>query len=738
MITQLNLVSGSAVATVPTVLEPRQIVERPLITIPAREHKQSDWQRAVRLVSKHWRASAGFLAGVLVVVTAVTLAIKPTYEPEGRIQIDPPGAEVFSLDAAGRGASDSEYIATETQKLQTDDLALAVIRTLHLDKNPELAGSAAAQTQASDPNPEQLTPAEEAALHSFSSSLSVRRDPSSRLVAVGFASHTPKLSADVVNVVMKMFVDRSFESRHEAISQSSGWLARELDDIREKMQDSNRAVEEFQRANGIPDLDPASNSYAVETTDLNKQLADAQSQRIQLEAFLRHANDPDSLPQVRSNPVIQALVQKQAEANAELAQAQVIYGANHPNVRKLQNQSTELGRAIKGQLAGVVLELRTNYRAAQAREQLLANALKGATQNLSTLSQYNALKKQAQADRELYNTLYAKIKEAAISAASKSSNMHVVNQARILDHPTRPHRLFNILAGLLVGLIGGVALAFIREGMEDRIHTVDDVRYWTGLNSVAVVPTMAGANDKKMLSSGGLKLLPPISESKTRESDLFLLERPNAPESEAVHALRTTLLLCHKKGTLKVILVTSPLPGEGKTTLASNLAIALSACGRTCLVDADLRRPSIGNNFQITPGKGLEHYLRGVAGFEEIAIEPLTTKNLVLIPTILPSDNAIQMLTNGRMGELISRLRSSFDFVVLDTPPILPYADGRALAPIADGVVLVGRAGLTSRGAIVRSMELLAEVQSPPILTTVLNGVDNLADDYRYYYPRYN
>jgi len=397
-----------------------------------------------------------------------------------------------------------------------------------------------------------------------------------------------------------------------------------------------------------------------------------------------------------------------------------------------------LGRAIKAQLSGVVLELRTNYRAAQAREQLLSHAVKGATENLSTLSQYNALKKQAQADRELYNSLYAKIKEAAISAASKSSNIHVVNQARILDHPTRPHRLFNILAGLLVGLIGGVALAFIREGMEDRIHTVEDVRYWTGLNSIAVVPAMAGASEKKMLSAGGQKFLPLISDSKGKESDLFLLERPNAPESEAVHALRTTLLLCQKKGDLKVILVTSPLPGEGKTTLACNLAIALSACGRTCLVDADLRRPSVGSNFQLDPGKGLEHYLRGVAAFEQIAVEPQTTENLVVIPAVLPSDNAIHMLTNGRMDELIARLRLSFDFIVLDTPPILPYADSRALAPIADGVVLVGRAGQTSRGAILRSMELLAEVQSPPILTTVLNAVENLGADYRYYYPRYN
>jgi capsular exopolysaccharide synthesis family protein len=737
MITRLELVNGTSIAAVPSI-DTRAIAEQPLISIPSREYKQSDWQRAVSLVTKHWRASISFLVVVVVVVTAVTLSIKPIYEPEGRLQIDPPGAQVFSLDPVSGGASDSEYIATETQKLQTDDLALATIRALHLDQNVEFVGNAPGESHTVTTNPEQLTPAEDDALRSFSSHLSVRRDPSSRLVAISFASHDPRIAADVVNSLMRAFIERNFELRHNAISESSVWLARELDDIRDKMQRSTGEVEQFQKANGIPDLDPSSNSYAVEMTDLNKQLADAQSQRIQLEAYLRHSSDPQSLPQVRSNPVIQALMQKQAETNADLAQAKVIYGANHPTVKKLQNQGDELGRGIKAQLAGVLSELRTSYRADQAREQLLSNEVKGATQNLSTLSQYNALKKEAQADRELYDSLYAKVKEAAISAASKSSNIHVVNRARILDHPTRPHRLLNIAAGILVGLIGGVVLAFVREGMEDRIHTADDIRYWTGQSSIAVVPAIAPEDERKLLSIPGRKLLPMPKQDSVYQPDLFLLARPSAPESEAVHALRTTLLLCHKKRALKVIVVTSPLPGEGKTTLANNLAVALSACGRTCLIDADLRRPSVGNSFRLDPGKGLEHYLSGIATLEQVSIEPTGTKNLVVIPSVLPTDNPIHMLTDTGMKDLISRLRESFDFIVLDTPPILPYADSRALASIADGVVLVSRAGQTSRGAMRRSMELLAEVQSAPILTTVLNGAENLSPDYGYYYSRYN
>jgi capsular exopolysaccharide synthesis family protein len=697
--------------------------------------RQTDWQRVCAVLFKHWKAASMFVVGVVVLVTAATLAMKPVYEPEGRVQIDPPNSAVFSLDSATGNTSDSEYITTEAQKLQTDGLALATIRALHLDRNPEFAGKAAYQNPGAQSDSQ--TGAEDAALKTFASHITVRRDPSSRLVAVSFASHEARTSASVVNTLMTLFVERNFEARHEAIAESSKWLARELDDIRDKMQQSAAAVEQFQKANNIPDVDPSSNSYALEVGDLNKQLADAQADRIQLQAYLKSGSDLNSLPQVRNNPVIQTLTQKQAEASSDLAQSQVIYGANHPNVRKLQNQVDELGRAINAQREAIVAELRNSYRAATQREQLLSSKVNSTTQGLSTLSQYTALKREAQADRLLYDSLYAKVKEAAISAASKSSNIHVVNEARILDQPTRPHRLFNVLAGLLVGLIGGVALAFIREGMEDRIHTTDDMREWTGLSTIAVVPEIHTRHEKKTIAGGRPKLLLAGAVGST-QPDCFMLQRPNAPESEAVHALRTTLLMCQKKRPLNVILVTSPLPSEGKTTLANNLAIALAKTGKTCLVDADLRRPTIGANFHIPPGRGLEHYLQNVATLEQVSVQSPAVENLTIIPAMLPVENAVHLLTHQRMNQLISRLRELFEFVVIDTPPILPFADGRALSTIADGVVLVGRAGQTSRGAMMRSMELLAEVQSAPILTTVLNGAQNVSADYHYYNYRYN
>jgi succinoglycan biosynthesis transport protein ExoP len=651
--------------------------------------------------------------------------MKPVYESEGRLQIDPPGAEAFSLDATGVGLIDSEYIATEAQKLQTDDLALATIRTLHLDKNPELINDAPKRPSVVGVS-DQLTPTERAALRNFQSRLSVRREPASRLVGVTFAAHDPRLSADVVNSLMKLMVQRTFEARSQAIAESSMWLSRQLDDIREKMESSARAVASFGAKTGIADVDPDTNTYAEKMGDLNKQLVLAESDRIQFQSFLAPVSNPESLPQVRSNLVVQALTQKLAEADAQLAQSRVIYGPNHAEVRKLQNEVNELGDQIREQSAAIVSELWTNYRAARAREALLNGQVKGATSDLATLAQYNVLKREAQADRELYNSLYAKIKEAGISAASKSSNIHIVSQARALEHPTRPRRALNILAGVFIGLIGGVALAFVKDRIQDRVQTPDEIRDWVGLPSVTVVPAIQTGNLEMAMwgtNRTNLKLA-----WRNREDfagpECFLLQRPNSPESEAVQALRTMLFSTRTEDSPKVVLITSPLPGEGKTTLANNLAIALAKHGKTCLLDADLRMPAVGVSFRLLPRFGLEHYLQGSATLDQVMSPSSEVKNLTIIPAVAPADYATYLLTGGPMRALMMRLRERFDFVVIDTPPILPYADGLAVSTLVDGVILVGRAGQTPRGAITRSMELLDVMKSAPILTVVLNAVD--------------
>ncbi len=460
----------------------------------------TDWQRALGVLANQWRTAVGFAVIVVAAVTAATLAMRPVYEPEGKLQIDPPGSEVFSLDAAGAGLIDAEYISTEAQKLQTDDLALATIAALHLDRNPEITGKHPIHSLGAS-NSDQITARENAALRGFRSRLSIRRDPSSRLVVVAFSSHDPGLSANVVNTLMKLLVQKNFESRNSAIAESAVWLSRQLDDIREKMERASKALADFGEKTGIADVDPNTNTYSEKMGDLNKELVQAAADRIQYESFLAPSRNADSLPQVSSSLVIQALTQKRAEAEAQLAQSRVIYGPNHAEVRKLQNQVDELQNSIRAQQQAIVSELWTSYRAALTRERSLTGEVRQATTDLTTLSQYEVLKKEAQVDRDLYDALYAKVKEAGISAASKSSNIHIVNQARVLDHPTRPHRSLSILVGALFGLIGGVGLAFAKDRMQDRIHSANDVRDWINVPSVAVVPEIR--NGAERLGSAG-------------------------------------------------------------------------------------------------------------------------------------------------------------------------------------------------------------------------------------------
>lgn len=689
-----------------------------------RRRPPSDWVRAFNVVSKQWRWSALFAVIVTVAITLATLAMRPVYESEGRVQIDPPGSEVFSLDAAGVGLIDSEYIATEAQKLQTDDLALATIRALNLDSNPEIIREGSNLPSVASYG--QLTERETAALRNFRTRLSIRRDPSSRLVGVTFAAHDPRLSADVVNTLMKLMVQQNLEARNRAIKESSISLSSQLDDIRAKMEASASAVAVFGAKTGIADVDPNSNTYAEKMGDLNRQLVQAESDRIQFQSFLAPTNRPESLPQIRNNLVVQALTQRLAETESQLAQARAIYGVNHVEVRKLQNQVNELQNQLKAQFTAIVSELWTNYRAAKAREALLSGEVKSATTDLALLSQYNVLKREAQADRELYDKLYAKIKEAGIAAASKSSNIRIVSQARVLDHPTRPRRALNILAGIVIGLIGGVALAFIKDRLQDRIQTADEIRDSTGLPTVMVVPAIQRSHDDRdSWPKNPTHLnLDGHNGATSGRPNCFLLQRPSSPESEAVHALRTMLFVSKDEDPPKIVLITSSLPGEGKTTLANNLAIALAKHGKTCLVDADLRMPAVGGSFNLFPRVGLEHYLQGSATLDQVMLASHDVNNLTIIPSALPTEHTNYLLTGAPIRSLIVRLRDRFEFVVIDTPPILLYADGLAVSTLVDGVVLVGRAGQTPRGAIRRSMELLGMMKSAPILTVVLNAAD--------------
>ena len=706
------------------------------------------WSTVLR---KHWRLSVLFAGGCLGAVLLMTLLMKPIYEPEARLEISPPGAELFRLERQNEIPTDAEYLETQAREIESGDLAVAVIRAMDLPHNPTFMSQSLLsrlfdhtlrlggkqEKHATTAQALTLSPDENAALKRFQDRLTVKRDTASRLVTVSFASSDPALAADITNTLVRLFVERCYQARHDAIMQSTQWLSRQLDDIRSKMEQSNRAVADFQRANGIADVDKDRSTVTDNLAELSRQKTQAETDRIQLEAYLHkvRGGNLEALPQIQGNPVVQQLSQKLAENRAELAQATTILGDNHPTVQKLRRGEKELQAQISLQQKAILAQLKTSYAAALSRERMIGGEMQGASKQLNQVAEYASLKREAQTNTDLYNSLYTKVKEAGIATASNSSNIRIVDEARVLDVPTRPKLLANLGLGLAVSILGFFTVPFLRERLTNRLRDANDVRRWTGLSSIAAVPLAAGGRRGNW---SGLLLSRDTRAANNDRPAKFLLGQPQSAPAEALRCVETALMLSPLACPPQAVLVASSIPGEGKTTVVINLATALARHGRTCIIDADLRRSKVASSFNLRCKSGLAQYLSGADEIQNVMYAAPEVRNV----TILPAGSRVQdpgtLICSSKMRELVQSLRRDYDYILIDSPPILLYADGRALSPLVDGVIFVARVGAVHRDALVRSMEMLNDVHSAPILQVVVNGADEVAQAYAKYYERAN
>jgi len=346
------------------------------------------------------------------------------------------------------------------------------------------------------------------------------------------------------------------------------------------------------------------------------------------------------------------------------------------------------------------------------------------------LAQYNALKKESDASTQLYQALYQKIKEAAIAAETKSSNVRVVDRARVLDKPTRPHRRQNIGIGLLIGILGGVIMAFLREGMDTRIRTPEDIKRCLGTESVSVVPVISNGEPIGQVRSWR-SLRPHNAQQKPY---LFQIERPNSPAGEALRSICVSVRLSRQNAcTPQVLLIVSLLTGEGKTTLSVNLALTLARHGRTCIVDADLRKEGVAQALGVVAYHGIREVLSKSMEVDQVLVSAVQLPNLSLLGAGSAPGEPGGLISSSAMSDLVGKLRQRFEFIVIDSPPMLLFSDGRALSALADGVIVVGRSGVTTRESLKRTMDLLRGVRSAPVVELVLNAAEHPAMDYRSY-----
>ena len=681
-----------------------------------------------RIIKHRKRTIAAFTLLVVLMVLTVSLLMKPRYEAVGQVVFHREN-ESGVLGFKGVDTSlvedpeDRAAIDTQIGILGTDALALQVINDLHLDQNPKFTGHAVQST-----NQDQL-------VELFRKSLKISKVKGTRLIEIRFGSTDPRLAADAVNQLSNAYVDKFYKSQFQASTQISDFLAGQLKELQAKVQESQQKLIDYQKQNGIFGLDDKQNIVTAKLDDLNKELTAAEAERVQKEIDYRLARSkqPELIAKLGPDNLVTKLRAQEADLQNEMAKESVQLGPAHPKIVELSKQIAQVRASEDAEVKRIADHITYDYEGAAGRERMLRGALEAqklvADKLNANVIESDILKHDFETNRKLYEDLLQKQKEVSISSSLKSSNIWIVDPARPPKLPSEPNIPRNLAVSLLSGFFGGVLLAFGLTKVNEKIVTLEQAVVASPLPSLGVVPllgvkTKNGASPQLNESNGNVK------------PELVSSLRPMSIAAESYKAMVTSIMLSHRAHP-SVILVTSALPGEGKTTVSTNLAIVLARLRRrVLLVDTDLRRPSVHRAVQLGPSTGLASLLRKTATFDELVVGCPGVPNLYVLPAgpvNLAEDT--ELLVSG-FKELVESWRTQFDHIIIDTPPVLAMTDAVRMSVEADSVILVIRAGLIAKKEFFRAQDLLLKANAR-LTGFVLNGAELDSSEFEYFYSYY-
>jgi polysaccharide biosynthesis transport protein len=690
--------------------------------------------------------------GVLIIALAaaviVSLRMTPLYRAAGEITIDKENPNPLGLKENGTASvSDpddlSVDLATQARILKSNSLALLAVRKLQsagqLPGPTNVSDVRAGDSLAGPPQPNQAQ--QERLVRSFKAGLQVAAIPDTRVVQIAYVSPDPHAAANAVNAVINAYIEQNLTTHFETTTQAADWLTKQIADLQIKTEISEQKLVRYQKDHGIVGTDEKQNIITSKLDDLNKALTEAEADRIQKQAVyeLTKSGDPEAVSAVSQDVFLQSLHQQRSGLENELAQADVQLGSAYPKVVELKNRIKQLDRTIDTQLKQTIGKIRNDYVGAVGREKILRHAFDQQKEEAGQLNQnaieYNLLKRDADSNRRIYDSLTQKLKEAGLSAGLRSTNVHVVDPANVPPAPFTPDIPRNVGIGLLIGLTGGIAVAFVLEGLDTTVRTPDQAEATAFLSSLAIIPLGSSRRVGYGTYTNGHRLVSGLDNNNGYEETAVLAyTRPNSQIAEAYRGLRTSVLLSLPDAPPKIILVTSPLPQDGKSTTSIGMAIVMAQEGRrVLLVDADLRHPSICKTLGINSRAGLTTILAGYQTPESVILPSPRLPNLFVLPSGPTSPCPSELLSSEHMKKLLVQWRGMFDHIIIDSPPVLAVTDAVRLSIEADAVLMVIRSSRTSKAALRRASIVLAQVKAN-VLGIVINGLDLKSADRHYYY----
>jgi polysaccharide biosynthesis transport protein len=717
----------------------------------------------LKVLSKRRWAITAIAFAVLTVGIVATLKQKPDYRSSAMLEIEKENPNILTVQELFQIEDVSDtYLVTQYRVLQSENLARRVIAQLHLDENKEFSPHArppAAESTAGGAGqaarPDART--EEEVLKEFEDHLSVDPIRQSRLVKISFESQDPRLAASVVGALADSYIEQNLENRWNATQKAAQWLSQQLDGLKIKLEKSEDELQQYAQSNGLLFLESeqgqTENILDERLRQLQEELTKAQADLYQRESLYRlvQAGSYDSLPGVVDNQLMQNLTLRLADLESRYAQLATTFSPDYPKVKELQNQMDATRGMLHQERQRVADKMRNDYTAAARREALVEQAFdeqqKRANDVAAREVQYGILKREVDTNKQLYQGLLGRLKEAGVSAGLKASNIRIVDSPVTPVRPVRPMVALNLSLAALLGLTCGVSFAFLAEHLDNTLKSSEDVERFLQVPALASIPSADSLNGHRR----GVYGLPPNSRLLEKgngngngkgllKPEWFRIDEVNtqyAALPEAFRGLRTSVLLSTAGRPPRSLMITSAQPGEGKSTVSTNLAISLAQLGqKVLLIDADLRRPCLHKIFQIRSAAGLVGYLTGMRPWRETVI-PTTVCGLDVIPCGPVPPNPVELLSSDLVQALIEAASEQYTTVLFDTPPILNVTDSRVLAGQVEGVLLVVKGNATPR-ELARRAQASAYDVGANIIGVVLNRVDARSGEYYYYYQNYH
>ena len=715
--------------------------------------------------------AAGFIGGLLALVICVLMTRQ--YLGVATIEVQKTDAAETSLRANSDPLPSTMDavkgdIATHMSVLQSPNVLLAVVRDLHLQNEPpfkfkpSLLGYIDGANAHIEDEMRRGLPLEQAPytrdriLGIFGKKLKVENTPDTRLITVEYLNPDPSRASQIANSIVQEYV--TYEARSQATSDAQRWLSDQLDELKANYETSQDKLASFEQQSGLNGMvigalgetggsGGTTHVPALDTLDsLNQQLVAAEADRISKEAIykLTQSKDPEAVASLAANAgdaglsnaaaesavsgtgleLLRSFRQQQATLRVTYNDMLTKYGPNNQHLIETKSQLDTVNAQIAEEISRINQRARQEYLFAAQREDGLRTAFNQAQKQAGDLNvsavKLQSLSQEAAASRQLYDSLYSKLKELNIQAGLRATNISVADPARPPSTPKRPNPPLYIALGLIAGLFTGVTTAFVREHMDDTVTVALQLQSGANLPMLGNIP-----------ASPGVRTLPSrFSSADTNLETSPLINDPRSAAAESFRSLRTAIHVASQSGRLRTLLVTSPLFGEGKSTVAYNTAVAFALAGkRVLLLDADMRKPHLHEFFDRPCSPGFSDVLIGKANAQSCIYTHRTLPTLWLLPAGSETIASAELIESTEFDQLLATLTSEYDLIIADSPPILLLTDARVLSEKFGATIAVVRARQTTR-TVLKSLSSVLEMSGSRAVGIVLNGVDTNSIDY--------